>query len=83
MNFSEITYTSPMSPRDAEAQFEVYSSDEDNKIVVAIDNEGEGCGYIEVKSNGSYYVIAERSEFESENFNEAAKWLFDNWIKYL
>ena len=80
---ADITFTYPMALTDAKQQYEVYGSGDEQSIIVALDADNQGLGYIEIQSDGSFYVICERNELVTKDFHEAASFLFNNWIKYL
>ena len=69
-----------MTSADATAKHDIYS--DYAEVIVFEDGEGNGFGYIDVKPDGTYYAIAERSEIETASFDDAAQWLWDNWMQY-
>lgn len=80
---TDITFTYPMSAVDAEEKYDCYGSGDEAALIIALDPDDMACGYIEVQKDGSYYTICEREELITRDFHEAAKFLFNNWIKYL
>lgn len=39
--------------------------------------------YIEDTDDGKFYTIAEREDIITESLEEAERWIFDHWVRYL